>query len=247
MQVQVNNIYLGDCLELIKQLDDKSVDVCITSPPYGDIGKTEVNTESGNNPYGVHKKYINVESHIDDWFEWQCSIIDEMLRVSKKLVVYNIAGIKPNRDNVYKLIGHYHDKIHDIVIWYKPNGLPTCTPNSISNTYEYVILLRPDGVDSVKVNSTMFRNVMVNNVNSNNPYANIHHAVMPRSFCVELVKEFTQKGDVVLDPFSGMGTTAVSCVALDRNFIGFELCEQYYEESLKRIQSEQKKHKGKLF
>lgn len=245
--METNKVYLGDCIELFSHLEDNEIDVCITSPPYGDIGKTEVRVGSGNNPYGVHKKYLAVEQHISDWFEWQCTVIDEMLRVSKKLVVYNIAGIKPNRDNLYKLIGHYHDRIHDIIIWYKPNGLPTCTPNSISNTYEYVLLLKPDGVDTVKVNSKVYRNVIVNNVNSNNPYADIHHAVMPESFCSELVREFTSAGDTILDPFSGMGTTALCCIRQKRNYIGFELCEEYYKKSVDRLEAEARKCKSKLF
>lgn len=244
--MEINKIYNGDCLELLNTMQDKSIDVVITSPPYNDKGKSDFNGV-GNNPYGVHKKYIHVESHFDDWFEWQCSVIDELLRVSKKLVVYNIAGIKPNRENVYKLIGHYSNVIHDILIWYKPNGLPTCTPNSISNTYEYVLLLKPSGVNNVKVNSSVYRNVIVHNVNSNNPYADIHHAVMPLNFCTELVREFTSVGDIVLDPFSGMGTTAISCIKLNRHYIGFELCEEYYNKSIERINNEISKTKNRLF
>lgn len=228
-------------------MDDNSVDVCLTSPPYNDVGKKDIPSDSGNNPYGVHKKYLEAEQHIDDWFEWQCSIIDEMLRISKKLVVYNIAGIKPNRENLYKLIGHYSKRIHDILIWYKPNGLPTCTPNAISNTYEYVLLLKPDNVETVKVNSTFYRNVIVNNVNSGNPYADIHHAVMPLSFASELVREFTKENDIVLDPFSGMGTTAVACIRLKRKFIGFEICEEYYNKSKERVEREISAASSRLF
>ena len=243
----LNNIYNMDCVEGLKQIEDNSVDFCITSPPYGDTGKSNFNTETSSNPCGVHKKYLDVEEHIQDWFEWQCEVIDELLRVTKKLVIYNIAGIKTNRENVYKLIGHYSDRIHDIMIWYKPNGLPSSTPNSISNTYEYVILFKPDGVDTVKVNSPVYRNVIVNGVNSNNKYANIHHAVMPEAFCAELVREFTQEGDIVLDPFSGMATTAISCIKCKRKYIGFELCKEYYNKSLERIETETKKSRSRLF
>lgn len=242
--LQINNIYNMDCMEGLKQLEDNSVDVCLTSPPYADTGKMDF---TDTNTFGVHRKYKSIESHIDDWFEWQCGVIDELLRVAKKLVIYNIAGIKPNRDNVYKLIGHYHDKIHDIVIWYKPNGLPSGTPNVLSNTYEYVILLKPDGADNIKVNSTVYRNVIVHGVHSNNQYSNIHHAVMPETFCTELIREFTQEGDIVLDPFSGMATTAISCIKCKRKYIGFELCEEYYNKSLERIVAETKKTKSRLF
>lgn len=230
---KVDYIECGDCLTLMKEMGNKSVDVCLTSPPYNDKG-------TGNTPGDTHTKYLNPE-YRKDWFEWQCEVIDEMLRISKKLVIYNVGGIKPNRENVYKLIGKYADIIHDIVIWYKPNGLITGTPHSISNTYEYVLLLKPKGVDGVKVSSRLYRNVIINNSNANNPFSDIHHAVMPQNFCAELIREFTSEGDVVLDPFSGMGTTALCSYILGRHYIGFELNETYYEKSLERLKAETSK------
>ena len=166
----------GDCLELMSELNDNSVDVCFTSPPYNDTGTKSDNvavTKWGGN---THKKYINVERR-KDWFEWQCEVINEMLRVSKKYVLYNIQGIKNNRRNVYKLIGKYADRIHDIVIWYKPNGCPTSTPHKISNKYEFLLIIKCDGVKNVDVNSSFYTNVITQNINSNKEYSKIHRAV----------------------------------------------------------------------
>lgn len=158
-------------------------------PPYNDSGTK--NEDVGNiKGANTHKKYLDTE-YRKDWFEWQCEVIDEMLRVSKKLVIYNVQGLIKNRANIYKIIGKYADQIHDIVIWYKPNGAPTSTPNKISNTYEYLILLKPKGVKGVDVQSRFYRNVIIKNVNANNPYKNIHRAVMSKSFCDEVIKEFT--------------------------------------------------------
>lgn len=224
----------GDCLELMSELNNNSVDVCFTSPPYNDTGTKSDNvavTKWGGN---THKKYINVERR-KDWFEWQCEVINEMLRVSKKYVLYNIQGIKNNRRNVYKLIGEYADRIHDIIIWYKPNGCPTSTPHKISNKYEFLLIIKSDGVKNVDVNSSFYTNVITQNINSNKEYSKIHRAVMSKPFCDEVIKEFTKEGDTILDPFSGMGTTGVSCVEQNRNYIGFEICEEYVELSKKRI------------
>lgn len=232
----VDYIKQGDCLELLKEMEDNAVDVCFTSPPYNDSG----NGSDFNRQGGSHTKYLtpeNVSRKNKDWFEWQCEVIDEMLRVSRKLVVYNVQGLKSNRRNVYKLIGHYADCIHDIVIWYKKSATPTSTKHKLSNRYEYLLLLKPKGIKGVDVTSEFKWNVFDIDGNRNNPYANIHKAVMSKSLSDEVIKEFTSEGDVVLDPFFGMGTTGVSCVEQGRHYIGFELCKEYCDAARERIKN----------
>lgn len=226
-------IKCGDCLELMKELETNSVDVSFTSPPYNDVGGDNQDVSSGD-PNDSHKKYLYVETR-SDWFEWQCEVIDEMLRVTKKWVLYNIQAIKNNRNNVYKLIGKYADRIHDIVIWNKPSFTPTGTKGSISNAYEFLILLRCDGVKKVSVNSDFYKNVITCG-KPINQYSKVHRAVMSMDFCDEVVKEFSSVGDIILDPFSGVGTTAISCIKQKRHYIGFEINETYYDISLERIE-----------
>ena len=67
-----------------------------------------------------------------------------------------------------------------------------------------------------------------------------HSAVFPRELPTWFIKLFTKKGDVVLDPFLGSGTTAISALELDRNFIGIEIKDEYYQLAIKNI-SEQTK------
>ena len=97
-----------------------------------------------------------------------------MRRVSKKYVLFNVQGIKSNRKDLYKLIGHYAEYIHDIVIWYKPNGAPTSTPHKLSNKYEMLLIIKCDGVKGVDVSSKYYTNVIVQNINSNKEFAKIH-------------------------------------------------------------------------
>lgn len=220
----------------MKEMKDNTVDVSFTSPPYNDTGTSNEDVSTVKYGNNTHKKYLNVETR-KDWFEWQCDVIDEMLRVSKKYVLYNIQGIKSNRRNVYKLIGRYADRIHDIVIWYKPNGCPTSTPNKISNKYEFLLIIKCDGVKKVDVNSKFYTNVIVQNINSNKEFSKIHRAVMSKEFCDEVIREFTNIGDIILDPFMGMGTTAVCAKEQNRHYIGFEINETYVTECKKRIES----------
>ena len=232
--IERNKIYCMDCLEGMKMMEDNSVDVSFTSPPYGDTGNGSDFKRKG----GSHTKYEIPEIKTrkqKDWFEWQCQIIDEMLRVTKKLVIYNVQGLKSNRKNVYKIIGHYNEQIHDIVIWYKKSATPTSTKHKLSNRYEYIILLKPKGVKGVDVNSEFKWNVFDINKNTNNPYSNIHKAVMSKQLCDEVIKEFTRPGDLVLDPFMGVGTTALSCEENGRDFIGFEIFKKYCDIATNRL------------
>lgn len=63
-----------------------------------------------------------------------------------------------------------------------------------------------------------------------------HSAAFPISLPSWFIKLFTRKGDVVLDPFMGSGTTAIASIQLGRSFIGMEVEEQFYREALQRIQ-----------
>lgn len=226
--------YNDDCLKVLKEMKDNYVDVTFTSPPYNDKGGEgeDVAAAVGS----THKKYQDVEFQ-GDWLEWQCEIIDELRRVSKKYVLYNVQALANNRENVYKLIGRYADCIHDIIVWYKPNGTPTSTPHKISNRYEFLLILKCEGTKGVDTTSEFYFNVIVQNSNHNREFSKIHRAVMSKDFSDECIREFTSKGDVVLDPFMGMGTTGVSCKEQGRHFVGIELSKLYYEKAIERIEN----------
>lgn len=217
------NLINGDCLEEMRKMSDGLVDVVFTSPPYNDSGNTESDKENKR-----HFKYEVAEAR-DDWYEWQVECIDEMLRVAKRQVLYNIQPILNNKADVYRLIGHYSDIIDNILIWYKPNAQPQHYPHRIANFYEMVLILKGKTFDKLYINSDGKSNVIVKNINANREYSDIHRALMSKAFCDEIISEFTQDGDTVLDPFMGLATTGVSCVKYKRNFIGIELHEPYYK------------------
>ena len=222
----------GDCLEEMRQMPDGFCDVVFTSPPYNDSGVTERDVQTKR-----HIKYNSVE-YRDDWFEWQCECIEEMLRVAKRQVLYNVQAILSNKTDVYRLIGRFADRIHTILIWYKPNAQPQHYAHRIGNAYEMVIVFRGNKWDGLWVSSNGYRNVIVKNINANHAYSEKHRAVMAQDFCDEIIREFTKEGETVLDPFSGLATTGISCVNQGRNYIGIELNEEYYQMSLGRIEDE---------
>jgi len=230
----INGNYLlvcDDCMNLLKNIQVGGVDVVFTSPPYNDSGCTEKDIEKKR-----HVKYEYIENR-DDWFEWQCQIIDELLRVTKRHILYNVQPILNNKADVYRLIGKYADKIDQILIWYKPNAQPQHYPHRIANFYEMVIIFKGQEFDKLYINSDGYKNVIVQNINANHSFSEIHRAVMSKRFADEIIKEFTMEGEIVLDPFMGLATTGVCCAEQGRKFIGCEIHKPYFEVAKERVHS----------
>lgn len=219
--MKVNVIYNEDCFVGLEGMGADSVDHVITSPPY--------NRKRND-------KYNNYDDDVDDYYEFMKKSIDESLRVSKGYVFFNIQKNYYNKQDVFKLIGEYSEKIIDIIIWNKSNPMPA-SGNNITNAYEFILVLASD-MTSLKSNSTYTKNAVTTNVYSNNPFKKVHRAVMNPDICYWLIDKFTKQGDTILDIFSGTGTTALCSKERNRQYIGFEINKEYWELSNERI----KKH-----
>lgn len=221
--MKYDSIILGDCLELIKDLEDDSIDVSFTSPPYNRIR---------NDTYAFYN------DNRTDYYEMLVKITDEMLRVTKGYVIVNLQCNHFNKSEFYRYLGHYHDKINGMVVWKKTNPQPANNYNKLKNTrsvtngFEYFIVLKNGGA-FVSYGSRQFINVIESSVNSK--HFKGHGAVMKKEICDLFIDKFTKEGDVILDPFFGTGTTGVCALEQNRHFIGFEIQEEYYNMSLERL------------
>lgn len=220
----------GDCLDVMKSMNDGAVDVVFTSPPYNDTGETDSDIEKKH-----HMKYEHVE-YRDDWFEWQSEIIDQLLRITKRHVLYNVQAILGNKTDVYRLVGKYADKIDQILVWYKPNAQPQHYPHRIANFYEMVFVMRGQKFDKLWINSNGYTNVIVQNINANRDYCDKHRAIMSKPFADEIIREFTKPGEIVFDPFMGLATTGVCCAEQGRLFVGTEIHKPYFDLAVERME-----------
>ena len=219
--LELDKIYLGDCNDLILQLDDKSVDYCITSPPYN------------RDKLDKYDHYYDALGK-DDYLQMLINITDQMLRVTRNHIFFNIQQTYCNKEQVFQYIGHYADKIKELIVWEKYNPRPACTiTRSVTNAYEFIIVL---GDDYLKTNGDHVKNTIHTNVYNNKIKS--HHAVMHPCVCDWMIDNFTSAGDVILDPFSGTGTTAICARNKNRHFIGFELSEEYWKLSNERLAGE---------
>ena len=211
-----NTILQGDCLELMKDMSEKSIDYVFCSPPY--------NRKRND-------KYKYYDDTIIDYFALLRESINESLRVTKKHVFFNIQKNYYNKVDVNRIIGHFAEKIVEIIIWEKTNPMPAAG-NAVTNSYEFFIVL---GHTSLKSNTTYTKNIISTSVNGKMPES--HKAVMKQEVANWFIEKFTNKGDIILDPFAGTGTTGVACKNLNRNFILIEQNPEYCKIAEARINS----------
>lgn len=213
-------MYEGNCLELFRQLKEDSVNHVLTSPPYN---------RKRNDKYNFY------EDTLTDYKTLLTEVINHSMRVSSGYVFFNVQKNYYNKKEIFKLLGDFADNIVEIIIWNKQNPMPASGVN-ITNSYEFVVVFQKEG-KPLKANSTYTKNHFTTNVYSDNQYKEIHRALMHPQACDFIIENFIKEGDTVLDPFFGLGTTALSCIKYKVNYIGFELSTQYVEVAKERIQN----------
>ena len=204
----------AECLQYLKSQKPNTFDYAFTSPPY--------NRKRND-------KYKDFTDQNNNWLELNINVITELLRVTKNHVIYNVQTNFYNRNDVYKIIGNFYNKIVDIHIWEKSNPMPASGKN-ITNAVEFFIIL---GNTSLKSNTTYTKNILTTSVNSNMP--DNHKAVMKADVAEHFISKFTKENDLIVDCFFGLGTTGLVCQKLNRKCLGIEISCKYYDESIKLI------------
>jgi site-specific DNA-methyltransferase (adenine-specific) len=209
MQEFENKIINADCMDILKQLPDKCVDLVLTDPPYG-IGIDGQKKCKCKNPKHNRKEHQRKE--------WDSSIppkeiFDEMKRVSKNMIVWGA-----NYFNEYLEQGH-----KGWIVWDKgQDGLTMSDCELAYSTFDSPTrIFRMNRVELLKDGT-------------------IHPTQKPLRLFQRCVAEYSNENDLVLDCFSGSGTTAIACHNLKRRFICIEKDKDYYEASVKRLEDAQK-------
>jgi len=212
-----------DCLNALKDMPDNSVDYVLTSPPYNVGRKRHYKSEPS--------KYEHFEDANPNYLQWSIDIIDELLRITNNHIFWNIQSRWTNKVDVYKLIGHYSDKILQNFIWTKESFTPASERYAISNAVEYILGI--SNQTRIKGNNIFNKN----HIHTMTKPERIkgHNAVMNQQISDFFIENFTKENEIVIDPFMGSGTTGISCVKNNRSFIGIELSSEYCETAEKRI------------
>ena len=129
------------------------------------------------------------------------------------------------------------------IIWSKPNPMPESMRDRCTKSHEYLFLLSKNqnyyfDVDSIKeptvTGKGMKRKRSVWNINTSS-YKDAHFAVYPEELITPCILAGSEKGDIILDPFIGSGTTAKVAKSLGRYYLGCELHENYGDLIEKRV------------
>lgn len=221
--MEFNKIHQLDCLEGMKQMEDNSVDCIITSPPYN------INID-----YADYNDDMSQESYL----KWLESVLKEFFRLGKdkSLLALNVGNQRNSGlpHYVYFLLKKIGYKIIKEIFWYK--GLYYIQGETIfmcSKTGEYNCYYKKnDGFYSNGQFSTVWE---MRYSEKENRRRLKHNAFFTKKFPRTVIQINTKEGDLVLDPFMGTGTTALACQELHRNFIGFEISEEYIKISDERL------------
>jgi len=250
MELELNKIYNMDCVQGMKLLDDCSVDLTVTSPPYDNL-----------------RSYKGFE------FDFE-SVAKELYRVTKDggVVVWVVGDATINGSETgtsFKQALFFKEcgfNLHDTMIWYKPNAMPNVDKSRYCQSFEYMFVFskgkpkttnlrmiptknagktikrktlqtqncnKADREDKTKDTRIDF-NVYTLNVGGKKEAE--HPAIFPEQLAQDHIISWSNPNDIILDPFMGSGTTAKMAKANNRNYIGFELSKEYCDIAEKRIE-----------
>jgi site-specific DNA-methyltransferase (adenine-specific) len=211
----LNEIVNMDWKEAIKQVPDKSIDLVVTDPPYG------INYQSRKRKF-KHKRIQN-----DDNLDWLESWVIELKRVCKDEAHLYIFCSWHNIEIFKVKVGAYFN-VKNILIWEK-NGMAMSDLKGNYVTKYEMILFCSNG--RKKLNGGTDFNILkakrTGNVN--------HPTEKPVNLISYLIEKSSNENDIVLDTFAGSFSTALACKQKNRNFICFEIDEEYCRTAKKLI------------
>jgi len=258
MKKNIKNVLINkDCLSHLKKLPDNIFDHCITDPPYNISNyenKKEIGWYKSNETWKKNKKFnkINEEWDVfndDEYFEFCKDFIKEICRVTKDNGNIIIFG---TYHNIYKLgfiIDSLKLRIINSIIWYKRNAFPNITQRMLCESTEQMIwfvnnnrkkaknwIFNYKDMKMLTENKKQMRNMWDIPMTSvkEKKYGK-HPSQKPLELLDRLIIGCTKKKDIILDPFSGSGTTAVSAKKNGRFFYAVEKNKEYFKLSKKRL------------
>lgn len=224
-----HTLYLGDCLTIMAELGP--VDAVVTDPPYAD--RSMKNARSGKNI--KHRRDGQIH-------EFGYAALEDEIRIASALEFSRLASR-------WVLVWCDIESIHlwkaDLVgkglryvrtgIWVRSNGAPQFSGDRLGQGVEACVIahnqearLRWNGGGSPAV----WLGPIVNSRSSER----MHSSPKPQWLMDAQIEDFTDRGETILDPFMGSGTTGVACAKLGRKFIGIEIEEKYFDIACRRIE-----------
>lgn len=223
MENMINKVFNEDCLEGMKRIKDNSIDLLLTDIPYGMDFQSNYRKQK-------HKKIAN-DTNVN-WFpDW----INEIDRIAKNEAHLYIFCSHHKIDFSKSEIQKYR-KVKNILIWEKNNTGMGDLEGDYAPKYEMVIFCSNG---TKKLNGRRDSNI----IKANRTQNNLHPTEKPIDLMEYFIHKSSKENDLVLDTFAGSGSTLVASKNTKRNFIGFEIEEDY----IKTIDNRLAQIQGSLF
>ncbi len=238
------NLFNKDFREVSKDYDDNYFDLCFTSPPYN----MNLRVNQKRNGYcsrqitkEISTKYSNFSDNLpmDKYEDFLKETITELLRVSK-LTFFNIQMITGNKPALFRVMGHFADKIKEVIIWDKVNAQPSIQDGCLNSQFEFILVLSNDAITRRFESANFERGTLSNvwNIKREKSKIKNHGAVFPESLANRIFGFFGFEGMKVFDPFLGSGTTAIaSHYNKASEFVGCEIDKSYFDEAQEIIKN----------
>lgn len=229
-----HTLYLGDSAKLIRRLPSASVDVILTDPPYN------LNPYSTGNIKLAWRKEIN-----NDLATWDATTfvpaawVAEFKRVLKP--TGNIFAFTS-----YNLLGKWHEAFDaefdtfQFMVWHKTNPVPKVRKAGFLNSCELIVCMWDKGhtwnfLGQKRMHNFVESPICMGRERVREPH---HPTQKPVKVLEHLVSIASNPGDMIFDPFMGVGSTGIAALKLGRRFIGMEIDEGYFKATEKRLQAQ---------
>ena len=233
-----NQIVCADALKFMRQLPSESFDLVVTSPPYNLKNSTGNGLKNGNGGKWANARLMQGYANYDDcmpheeYAQWQKECLTEMLRLIKEdgAIFYNHkwrvqAGLLQDRQDI--VAGF---PLRQIVIWKRKGGI-NFNPGYFLPTYEVLYLIAKP-----QFRLTEGANHYGDIWEFKQEMKNAHPAPFPAELIDRIIS--STSAQLILDPFSGSGTTAFVARQLGRSFLGIDISPEYCEMAIKRLNGE---------
>lgn len=247
MELKKSTSLLGDALQILKSIPSQSMDVCIADPPY--------NMSKKKGLKWAFSKHVTMQERWDQFSD------EDYLNFSSEWLYETCRVVKPNGNllvfgtfhNIYKLgviLQQLDRKILNSIIWFKPNAQPNITCRMLTESTEQIIWVANESAKKASKwtfnyafgktlnNGKQLRNVWSVPVTPKKERMAKHPTQKPYALIERLVLLYSNPGDWILDPFSGLGTTASAALKHGRHCLIIENQKNYFEAQKERFKKE---------
>lgn len=243
-------LYLGDCIEILNSLPEKSVNLIFADPPYF-LSNGGITCKAGK-VVSVNKADWDKSQGFNNDFEFNVSWLKACRRVLKDDGTIWISGTMHNIYQIGFSLQKLDYNILNEISWFKPNAPPNLTckyfahshetliwarkHKEVSHNFNYELMKKWD--DKISPSGKQMRSVWnIPLTPLKEKEAGIHPTQKPLELLKRVILSSSRKGDLVLDPFNGSGTTGIVCKKFDRKYIGIDREVEFLNLTLKRAKN----------